>query len=363
MKYYCKNCSKYWNIPAEKCIFCGFSITPVENLNFRIIGSTKVFIPSKGNEDVPYYVYLLEDDKGQKSIKKSHNEYNLGELMSLDETEVQKINMGIVGTGLMGSQIAEYLVTNGYGTVLKTRKKSEDDIRSNLEKKLSKGLSTSEVTNCLKNLLITSEYSDLYDCDIIIEASVEDLEIKKEIFKRLSHECKESAILATNSSSISIDEIASVTGRPEKCIGMHFFNPVKKMDLIEVIIGEKTSEETKNRIVEFSKNIRKQPIIVRNNPGFVVNRLLLPQINDAIHLFEEGVASKEDIDSAVKLGLNHPMGPFELADFIGLDICLSILEVLNRDLNDERLKPAITLHRLVEEGKLGYKSGEGFYKY
>lgn len=363
MKYYCKNCNKYWDIPVEKCIFCGFSVTPIKNRNSKIIGSTKVGIPSKKNEDVPYYVYMLEDDKGLKSIKKSHNEYNLGEYMSLDEMEVKKINVGIVGTGLMGSQIAEYLVQYGYKTVLKTRKKKEDEIWSNLERKLSKGLSTSEVANCLKNLLITSEYTDLYECDIIIDASVEDICVKKEVFKKISYECKESAILATNSSSISIDEIASVTDRPEKCIGMHFFNPVRKMDLVEIIIGEKTSEETKDIMVEFSKSIRKQPIMVRNNPGFVVNRLLLPQINDAIHLFEEGIASKEDIDSAVKLGLNHPMGPFELADFIGLDVCLSILEVLNKDLDDESFKPAISLYKLVNEGKLGYKSGEGFYKY
>jgi 3-hydroxybutyryl-CoA dehydrogenase len=144
---------------------------------------------------------------------------------------------------------------------------------------------------------------------------------------------------------------------------MHFFNPMKKMDLVEVVIGKDTSDETKERIIEFIRELGKKPILVKSSPGFIVNRLLLPQINEAVRLFEDGVASKEDIDSAVKLGLNHPMGPFELADFIGLDVCLSILEILHKDLGNESLKPSKLLYKMVKDGKLGYKVGNGFYNY
>ena len=264
----------------------------------------------------------------------------------------------------MGTQIAEYLVQTGYPVILKTRSpESIEGITSKIRKKLSKRLQEQEVERCLENLIITTDYSDLNNVDIIIEASKEDLEIKKEVFSELSRVCKPTTIFATNSSSLSIDALAEVTDRPERFIGLHFFNPVHRMDLVEVVIGSKTSNATKEFAVNLANDLKKQPIVVKNSPGFIVNRLLLPQINEAIRLLGDGIASREDIDSAVKLGLNHPMGPFELADFIGLDTCLSILEVLHTGLGDDHFEPAPLLREMVEEGKLGYKSGEGFYTY
>ncbi|KQC13705.1 MAG: hypothetical protein APR63_07755 [Desulfuromonas sp. SDB] len=364
MIYYCNKCKKYWKDPVGKCIFCGSELIEVKSSIYKIIGSTTVHIPSKLNEKVPYFVYLLEDENGEKIIRKSHQEYELGAKVDFNSGHRISRSVGIVGTGLMGSQIAEYLLRYGNNVVIKTRDANRvEDVFLKIKRKISKSLKEEETLRSLGNLLITTKYSDLSSCDIIIEASTEELDVKLEIFKELSDNCGGKTIFATNTSSISIDELSKVLKNPENCIGMHFFNPIDRMDLIEVIIGKETSEETKRKIVEFSKDLDKNPIIVYNSPGFIVNRLLLPQINEAILLLEEGVAAKEDIDAAVKLGLNHPMGPFQLADFIGLDICLSILEVLGKELSAERIKPANMLYQLVNDGKLGYKSKEGFYKY
>ncbi|MBN1195545.1 MAG: 3-hydroxyacyl-CoA dehydrogenase family protein [Methanomicrobiaceae archaeon] len=336
----------------------------MKSSEYRVVGSTTVYIPSKSNEKVPYFVYLLEDENGEKIIRKSHKDYKLGTKVDFKSENKTLRSVGVVGTGLMGSQIAEYLLRYGNNVIIKTRDDSRGErVFSKIKTKISKSFTEEETARSLNNLLITTKYSDLSSCDIIIEASAEEIGVKLEIFKELSDNCDGKTIFATNTSSISIDELSKVSKNPENCIGMHFFNPIERMDLIEVIIGRETSEETKRKIIEFSKDLDKNPIIVNNSPGFIVNRLLLPQINEAILLLEEGVASKEDIDSAVKLGLNHPMGPFQLADFIGLDICLSILEVLSKELSDERIKPANMLYLMVNDGKLGYKSKEGFYKY
>ena len=364
MAYYCDNCNKYWNHEVRTCIFCGSDTVLTDESIYKVLSSTKVHVPSKGNENVPYFVYLLEDKNGQKVIRKSDRHYQIGDEVNLDVAAVARYAVGVIGSGLMGTQIAEYLVQTGYPVILKTRsRESIAGITSKIRKKLSKKLQEQEVERCLEKLIVTTDYSDLDSVDIIIEASKEDLEVKKEIFSDLSKVCKPTTLFATNSSSLSIDALAEVTDRPDRFIGLHFFNPVHRMDLVEVVIGTKTSDATKEFAITFANDLKKQPIIVKNSPGFIVNRLLLPQINEAIRLLGDGIASKEDIDSAIKLGLNHPMGPFELADFIGLDTCLSILEVLHAGLGDEHFKPAPLLKEMVGQGKLGFKSREGFYCY
>jgi 3-hydroxybutyryl-CoA dehydrogenase len=283
---------------------------------------------------------------------------------SLQKDTANDHQIGIVGSGLMGIQLAAYLIQYGFPTVLKTRSEDSKNVAySKIKKNLAKRMSEGDVTKSLRRLTICLEFNNLAKCDIIIEAVPEDITLKKEVFKDLSNICKPSAIFSTNSSSLSIDDFAGITERPEKCIGMHFFNPVHRMNLVEVVIGTVTNEETKTQIIEFVSRLNKKPIVVKNSPGYVVNRLLLPQINEAILMLEEGVATKEDIDKAIKLGLNNPMGPFELADFIGLDTCLSIMNVLYKKFDNPKYCPAKLLMTLVEEGKLGFKSGEGFYKY
>jgi 3-hydroxybutyryl-CoA dehydrogenase len=364
MKYCCVHCKKCWNHPVEKCIFCGKEITRIKETRYKVIGYSEVFIPSTGNEKVPYFVNLLEGKQGHKIFQKSFQKYDLGKIIDLLEDMDLDQKIGIVGSGLMGIQLAAYMIQYGFPTVLKTR--SEDSKRiayTKIQKNVSKRMSEEEVKKSLQHLTISTEYKDLEECDIIIEAIAEDITLKKEVFKNLSTICKSSAIFSTNSSSLSIDELAGMTDRPDKCIGMHFFNPVHRMDLVEVVIGNATTHQTKTIIIDLVLKLNKKPIIVKNSPGYVVNRLLLPQINEAIIMLEEGIATKEDIDNAVKLGLNHPMGPFQLADYIGLDICLSILEVLNKESATIKTKPAALLYKMCEEGKLGMKTKEGFYKY
>lgn len=364
MKYCCTTCHKCWNHHVERCIFCGERVTPAEETQYKVIGMSEVFVPSTGNEKVPYYVNILEDSYGHKKIEKSFQKYDFGDIIDIKESTIGQQKFGVIGTGLLGSQIASYLIQHGFSTILKTRSEARaNQALSKIHKQISKLMSDAETEALLRNLIITIDYSDLADCDIIIDASAEDLDIKKDIFQSLSQICKQSCILATNSSSLSIDELANATDRPDKCIGMHFFNPVHRMDLVEVVVGNTTSNATRDAIIQIVNALNKKPIIVQNSPGYVVNRLLLPQINEAILLLEEGVASKEDIDSAIKLGLNHPMGPFQLADFIGLDICLSILNVLYLEFGDPKYKPAQLLSDMVNEGKLGFKTGEGFYTY
>lgn len=365
MLYTCDNCHKTWNIPVDKCIFCGNALKLNEQTSqYEVLGYSEVHVPSLGNENIPYYVYLLKDLKGNKVLKKSVHKYQVGDLFELEKDISNDLVIGIVGTGLLGSQIANYILEYGYKTIIKTRSEEQKaKIYDKIQKKLSKNFNREQVDKSLQNLQITTDYVDLSLCNVIIEASVENIEVKQEIFQELSKFCNNGCIFASNTSSLSIDDLAIASKRPDKVIGMHFFNPVHKMDLVEVILGKQTSEFTQDLIVKLTIDLNKNPIIVKNSPGFVVNRYLLPQINEAVRMLEEGISSKEDIDSAIKLGLNNPMGPFQLADFIGLDICLSILEVLEKGLGSERFKPTKLLYEMVENGKLGFKSGEGFYKY
>jgi 3-hydroxybutyryl-CoA dehydrogenase len=349
---------------VEKCIFCGRNLSLKEETKYHVIGYSEVHVPSTGNERVPYYVNLLEDENGQKTIRKSFNKYRIGDFFSFEQDVHKNIIIGIIGTGLMGIQLAAFMLQLGYPTILKTRdERTVNQSIQKIRKILSKQSEEKEVNKMLQRLSITLQYSDLKTCDIIIEAVAEDIKIKKGVFNELSKICRETTIFATNSSSLSIDKIAEGISNPERCIGMHFFNPIHKMDLVEVVIGKKTSPNTQDTIVVFASDLNKKPIVVKNSPGYIVNRLLLPQINEAIYILESGITTKEDIDNAVILGLNHPMGPLQLADFIGLDICLSILEVLSIEFDNNKYRPAKLLYQMVKEGKLGYKSREGFYKY
>ena len=203
----------------------------------------------------------------------------------------------------------------------------------------------------------------LESCNLVIEAATENLEIKKSIFESVSAICGNNAVLATNTSSISIDLLSDCCSDPDKMIGMHFMNPVPIMKLVEVIMGKKTSNETQKIIIEVAKKMKKIPVICNDSPGFVANRILIPMINEAVFTFEEGVATAEAIDQIMTLGMNHPMGPLKLADLIGIDVVLYICEILHTDFKDDKYKPSQLLKNMVKKGHLGIKSGQGFYKY
>lgn len=279
--------------------------------------------------------------------------------------------IGILGRGTMSCGIVQIFAQKDYEVTMWVRSIDEANPRASIksiEKGLNRLVEKEKITkeamdNILNNISITTSYEDLKDCDLIIEAISEDMNVKRETFGKLDELCKESTIFATNTSSLSITEIGNSTNRPDKVIGMHFFNPVPMMKLVEVIKGIATSEETKNTIIELSKSVGKTPVEVEEAPGFVVNRILIPMINEAIGILAEGVASATDIDESMKLGANHPMGPLALGDLVGLDVCLAIMDVLYDEFGDSKYRAHPLLRKMVRGGLLGRKTKKGFFEY
>ncbi len=281
--------------------------------------------------------------------------------------EIRRI--GVVGAGQMGSGIAQVAAQAGYEVVLRDveerfLERGLAAIRRSLGKFLEKGkISQEEHDAALARIRTTLSLKDFADCDLVIEAVVEDEGVKAEVFRELDRVVKEEAIFASNTSSIPITKLASYTRRPERFIGMHFMNPVPLMVLVEVIRGFRTSDGTAQAVVAVARRMRKTPVEVNDYPGFVSNRVLIPMLNEAIQAVHEGVATPEAVDAVMKLGMNHPMGPLELADFIGLDTVLAIMEVLYEGFSDSKYRPSPLLRKMVQAGLLGRKTGRGFYRY
>ena len=278
-------------------------------------------------------------------------------------------NVMVIGAGQMGSGIAQVCAQAGLNVKLNDMKQEAYErgigtITKNLSRNVEKGRMTEEEkTAVLGRITPSLDLKDAHDVDIVIEAAVENMAIKHSIFKTLDEVAPQHAILATNTSSLPITEIAAVTNRPEQVIGMHFMNPVPVMKLVEIIRGLATSDEVYKKVEEMTVQLSKTPVEVNDFPGFVANRILMPMINEAIFTLQEGVATKEAIDDIMKLGMNHPMGPLQLADFIGLDTCLYIMEVLHDGFGDSKYRPSPLLRQYVKAGWLGKKTGRGFYEY
>lgn len=275
----------------------------------------------------------------------------------------------VVGTGTMGNGIAQTFAQAGHDVLLKGRseaslQRAHKNISKSLGRMVSKGKMDEETQKAIEARIVdTMDFNDLRDSDLIIEVVAELMPLKKEIFKTLDEVCKPEAILATNTSSLSITEIGAATSRPERVIGLHFFNPVPMMKLVEVISGQLTDPAVHDKAMEIAREVGKTPVSVNEAPGFVVNRILIPMINEGVGILADGVATREDIDEAMKLGANHPMGPLALADLIGLDVCLAIMEVLYTEFGDSKYRPHPLLRKMVRANLLGRKTGRGFYDY
>lgn len=279
-------------------------------------------------------------------------------------------NITVVGSGTMGNGIAHTFAQNGFIVSLvdisdAALQKALQTIAGNLDRQIKKGaIDEAAKATTLDNIKTYTDVAEgAADADLVIEAATENREIKLKLFKQLSEVCKPDVILASNTSSISITEIASATANPANVIGMHFMNPVPVMKLVEVIRGYATTDEVTNTIMELSRHLGKDPVEVNDYPGFVANRILMPMINEAIYTLFEGVAGVHEIDTVMKLGMAHPMGPLQLADFIGLDVCLAILKVLHNGFGNPKYAPCPLLVNMVTAGHMGVKSGSGFYKY
>lgn len=279
-------------------------------------------------------------------------------------------NITVIGAGTMGNGIAHVFAMNGYQVAIADiSREALDKGLATIEKNLARMVAKEKITKEDQDATLqrirtfTDTAQAVREAELVVEAATENIELKLKIFKEMDQHAPEGAILATNTSSISITKIAAVTQRPQKVIGMHFMNPVPVMKLVEVIRGYATTDETTATIMELSKNLGKTPVEVNDYPGFIANRILMPMINEAIYALFESVAGVEEIDTVMKLGMAHPMGPLQLADFIGLDVCLSILHVLYNGFGNPKYAPCPLLVNMVAAGKLGVKSGEGFYSY
>jgi 3-hydroxybutyryl-CoA dehydrogenase len=278
--------------------------------------------------------------------------------------------IAVIGAGTMGNGIAHVFAQKGFKVNLIDAQQSALDkailtIEKNLDRQINKGVISSEdKTNTLQRItLFTAIELGIVDVDLAVEAATENSDIKKSIFRLMDEHANPTCILATNTSSIPIAQLAAATKRPSKVIGMHFMNPVPVMKLVEIINGIETSQETTNYIVALTTSIDKIPCVVKDAPGFIANRILMPMINEAIYAFSEGISDAATIDQIMKLGMAHPMGPLQLADYIGLDVCKNILDIMHDGFKNEKYAPCPLLIEMVKTGKLGVKSGEGFYKY
>lgn len=355
-------------------------------MSWKLISYSEIKLPLPPYKS-EYIIGIVENGKGERKIVQIDNKYketifiglegNVETAMSPNGsiyTFIPKISrevidfkiktIGVMGTGVMGKGITILLLKSGFNVILKSRSYNALKVAmTEIDAKLSKAFIPEEKRNIMSRFKPTNNFSDLKDADLIIECIIEDEKEKVRVFQELERACTNDVILSTNTSSLSIDKLAATLSKPDRFIGIHFFNPVEKMQLVEIVRSRHTSEKTLEIALSFIRKIGKIPIIIYDSPGFIVNRSLFIFLNESLKLLEGNIASVEDIDLAIKLGLNHPMGPFELMDLIGLDVCLSIMENLYRRTNDPHFKPSEILRQMVKNGNLGRKTGKGFYSY
>jgi len=360
----CPKCELTWRHPVTTCIRCHGPLTESEPDQVRVRYVTRVEIPSLRHQEVPYYCVFAEDDQGTHYLFKSRQACNPGDSVSRQATArvVSSVRLGVIGTGTMGAGLVQVALEAGWSVVWRSRSpEALERGMARVRERLLKGMRPEEVDRACASLHPTTDLAPLRESELIVESIVEDLEAKKQLLGSLGGMCGPDTILASNTSSLSVDALARGVPGPERVVGMHFFNPVPRMRLVEVVKGSATSEATVARVCDLAAQLGKVPIVVKDSPGFIVNRVLMPYLNEAARLLEEGMASAEDIDAAVQLGLAHPIGPLALIDLIGIDVFVNIMNTLVASSGESRFEVAGIAKSLVAQGRLGRKTGGGFH--
>lgn len=359
----CPTCGVRYDWDIERCTLCGGTLDEVSQQGMDVIAVTEVVVPSIGHEDTPYWCALVRDPDGDHSIVKSGRPLRVGQTLAPEGlVEAERLSIGILGTGIMGKGLVELLLVAGHDVVWVGRSaESADTASRKVIERLQRVMDEDELSDSLDRLQWGTSMEGLATCDLVIEAIIEEVGPKKEWLRSAERHMRPDAIIATNTSGLPLGELATALDRPERFGCLHFFNPATRMRLVEVAVPDSTDEATLAWLQGFSQSLGKVPVTVKARPAFVVNRVLMPLINEAVRSLEEGAASAHDIDEAIRLGLNHPMGPLELADLIGLDVVVDIMDNLVDRTDDEGYAPRPLLRRMVAEGHLGRKSGQGFF--
>jgi 3-hydroxybutyryl-CoA dehydrogenase len=352
-------------LEVRECLACRKPLVSYKPKKLIVEYATEVSTPSRGHEEVPYYVLMLKDERGNRFVRKSKQPMKKGdEYCEQTAVSAPKSVIGLVGSGVIGTALVELFLREGYKLVWKSRNKKKLEERWEFVKsRLLRSYDDKGIKLIEKRITLTDKFTDIGRADFIIETVIEDLSAKKRVYEELEKVCREDAVIATNTSSLSINKLAEKMNRPERFVGMHFFNPPTRMRLVEVVWGDKTADEAVRATVDLSKSLKKVPVVVRDSPGFVVNRLFIPYLNDAVVLLDNNVTTKEEIDLAVKLGLNNPLGPFELLDLIGIDVFNEVITNFHDATGEERFKVPESIKRMIREKRLGRKTKRGFYDY
>lgn len=361
----CTSCGRRYSYVLQECTFCHAPLVELTPATARVVAVTEVRAPSTGHEDVPYWLAFLEADDGSRSLLKLDHPVSVDdEIAVAAEVRPELDVIGILGTGVMGMSLTEMLLTRGHRVVWVGRSQASlERARARVFDRLARVMSDDELAAASSALQSTVSYKPLESCDVVIEAVVEELAPKAAVLVEAESAVRDDAILATNTSGLSLDDLAASLSRPEQFGGLHFFNPATRMRLVETTVCRKTSLETSEALDALATSLGKIPIRVAATPAFVVNRVLMPLLNEAAKALEEGVAPADRIDEAVRLGLNHPMGPLALADLIGLDVVVDIMDNLVERTGDGSYAARPILRDLVARGHLGRKTGSGFYDY
>lgn len=361
----CPSCGARYSYPVEECTFCRVPLEEHVTESGEVVAVTEVTVPSIGHEDVPYWCALVARPQGGFAIVKRDLPAVVGDRLSFSSAEESaSYVIGVLGSGVMARGLVELFLSRGQRVVWVGRSLDRLGVaREKVVGRLARVMDDDQLAHATARLTIAADHTALGACDLVLEAIVEDVDAKIAELKAIEPVLSDTCVIASNTSSLPLDVLSAVLKRPGRFGGMHFFNPPTRMKLVEIIRAPETTDETDAFLFDLSLALGKTPIRVANGPGFVVNRVLMPLLNEAVRELEDNAAPAADIDEAIRLGLNHPMGPLALADLIGLDVVVSIMDDMHSRLQDEAYAPRPLLRDLVAQGKLGRKSGQGFFEY